>query len=90
VVISEIASLKYIRDFSRKYDTVGITRNFKASTGNIVKVEDGLYGWKINRDAEAKALLENIRQSAVLQKEQIYTQKALPRDEGKIGNTGIH
>lgn len=89
VVISEISALKYLRDLSRKYDTVGITRNFKASTGKIIKVEGGLYGWKINREAEAKALMENIRQGSVLQKEPIYTQKALPRGEGEIGNTYV-
>lgn len=89
VVISEIEVMKYMRDLSKKYDTVGITRSFKSSTGKIVKVEGGLYGWKINREAEAKALLQNIRQGEVLEKEPIYTQKALARGKDEIGNTYV-
>ncbi len=89
VIISEIAAMKYVRDLSRKYDTVGITRNFKSSPGKIVKVEGGLYGFKINREAEVKALLNNIRQGEVLEKEPIYTQKALARGEGEIGKTYV-
>lgn len=89
VVISEIETMKYVRDLSRKYDTVGITRNFKASSGKIVKVEGGLYGWKINREAEVKALLKNIKCGETLEKEPIYTQKALPRGDGEIGNTYV-
>jgi hypothetical protein len=89
VIISEIAAMKYVRDLSRKYDTVGITRNFKTSTGKIVQVEGGLYGWKINRETEVKALLNNIRQGEVLEKEPIYSQKALARGEGEIGKTYV-
>jgi len=46
-VISEFAVIKYIKELSKKYDTVGITRNFKTSMGEIVEVSGGLYGWKI-------------------------------------------
>jgi lipoprotein-anchoring transpeptidase ErfK/SrfK len=89
VVISEIAVMKYIKELSSKYDTVGITRDFKTSTGKIVEVKGGLYGWKINRDAEVKALIENIKKGEVLIKEPIYNQKALPRGKGEIGNTYV-
>lgn len=89
VIISEISAMKYIRDLSRKYDTVGIARNFKTSTGKIVEVKGGLYGWKINREAETKALLRNIEQGAVLEKEPVYSQKTLPRGEDEIGDTYV-
>ncbi|MFL0266862.1 L,D-transpeptidase family protein [Candidatus Clostridium radicumherbarum] len=89
VIISEIAAMKYVRELSKKYDTVGITRNFKTSTGKIVGVEGGLYGFKSNRESEVKALLNNIRHGEVIEKEPIYTQKALARGEGEIGNTYV-
>jgi hypothetical protein len=89
VVISEIATMKYVKALSKKYDTVGIARNFKTSTGKIVEVKGGLYGWKINQAAEAKALLENIGLGEVLEKEPIYAQKALPRGKDEIGNTYV-
>jgi hypothetical protein len=89
VAISEIEAMKYVRGLSRKYDTVGIARDFKTSTGKLIEVKGGLYGWKINSDAETKALLENIKLGEVLEKEPIYTQKALPRGKDEIGNTYV-
>ncbi|MCM8712050.1 L,D-transpeptidase/peptidoglycan binding protein [Clostridium sp. SYSU_GA19001] len=89
VVISEIEIMKYVRELSRKYDTVGIVRNFKTSVGKIVEVKGGLYGWKINHSAETKALMENIKKGEVLEKEPVYAQKALTRDEDEIGSTYV-
>jgi len=89
VVINEKAVNEYVEGLSKKYDTVGITREIKASTNKIVEVKGGFYGWKINRAAETKALLENIKLGELLQKEPIYTQKALSRDKDDIGNTYV-
>jgi hypothetical protein len=89
VVISEIAVMKYVRALSKKYDTVGVARNFRTSLGKTVEVKGGIYGWKINRDVEIKALLENIKHGEVLVKEPVYSQKTLYRDEDEIGNTYV-
>lgn len=80
---------RYVRSLSKRYDTVGIARNFKTSVGKIVEVEGGLYGWKIDRNAESKALLENIKQGDVIEKEPVYAQRALTRGMGEIGNTYV-
>lgn len=88
-VINEKAVLEYVKVLSKKYDTVGIARNFKTSTGKIVEVKGGLYGWKINRDAEKKALIESIKLGEVLEKEPSYTQKAFARGKNEIGNTYV-
>ncbi|MCB2312291.1 L,D-transpeptidase/peptidoglycan binding protein [Clostridium tagluense] len=88
-VISKIAVMKYVKKLSKKYDTVGIARKFKTSMGKIVEVSGGLYGWEINREAEAEALLENIKLGNVFEKEPIYAQKALYRAENEIGNTYV-
>ncbi|MBZ9621783.1 L,D-transpeptidase/peptidoglycan binding protein [Clostridium sp. FP2] len=88
-VISKIAVMKYVKKLSKKYDTVGIARKFKTSMGKIVEVSGGLYGWKINREAETEALLENIKLGNVFEKEPIYTNKALYRAENEIGNTYV-
>lgn len=89
VVINKKAVNSYINELSKKYDTVGVPREFKTSTNKIVEVKGGFYGWKINCISETKALLENIERGEVLQKEPIYTQKALYRDEDDIGNTYV-
>lgn len=89
VVINEKAVNEYVKELSKRYDTVGIVREFKASTNKIVEVKGGFYGWKINCASETKALLENIKLGELLQKEPIYTQKALFRDKDDIGNTYV-
>lgn len=87
VVINEKAVNEYVRALSKKYDTVGIPRKIKASINKIVEVKDGFYGWKINSTAETKALLENIKLGESIEKEPIYTQKAVYRNKDDTGNT---
>jgi hypothetical protein len=89
VVIDNEAVMEYVGKLSLKYDTVGKTRNFKTAIGKTVEVKGGLYGWRINRAAETKALIENIKLGEVLEKEPIYTQKPLSRDGNEIGNTYV-
>jgi len=87
VVINKMAVTKYVNELSKKYDSVGVARNFKTSTGKTIAVKGGLYGWKINQDAETEALFENITRGEITKKEPIYVQKALFRGENEIGNT---
>jgi hypothetical protein len=89
VVINKEEVANYIYALSKKYDTVGIIREFQTSTGKKVELQGGLYGWKINRDAETKALLDNIKQADVIEKEPIYLQKAFSREGNEIGNTYV-
>jgi hypothetical protein len=89
VEINKTSVAKYVKELSKKYDTVGITRNFRSSVGKVVEVKGGLYGWKINQDAETKELLKNISHGLILTKEPVYIQKALSRDENEIGNTYV-
>lgn len=89
VVVEEKAAFEYVLGLSKKYDTVGIGRKLKTSTGKILEVKDGFYGWKINCSAETKELLRNIKNGETLEKEPIYTQKAITRGENDIGNTYV-
>ena len=80
---------QYIKELSDKYNTVGITREFKTSIGSTVEVEGGYYGYKINSVAETSLLIENIKNGAVLEKEPSYSQKALLRGVNDIGDTYV-
>lgn len=79
----------FLNALSKKYDTVGIVRNFQSSTGKIVEVKGGLYGWKINLGAEIIALIEIIKKGVVVEREPIYAQKAFSREKNDIGRTYI-
>lgn len=89
VVINEKLLKEYIKGLSQKYNTVGALRNFKTSTGKIVEVKGGYYGWKIDVDSETKALLKNIKLGDIIEKEPIYIQRALSREENDIGDTYV-
>ncbi len=89
VIIDQEAIEKYVGSLSKKYNTVGIHREFQTSTGRKVELKDGLYGWKINREGEAEALYYNIRRGEVIEKEPVYSQTAASREGNEIGNTYI-
>ena len=80
---------EYIDGLGKKYNTVGVKRNFKSSLGKNIEVSGGYYGFKINSVAEEKMLVENIKLGAKLKKEPVYSQKALGRGENDIGETYV-
>jgi hypothetical protein len=89
VILSEIAVMKYVRALGKKYDTVGAARKFKTSVGKTVEVKGGLYGWKIDHGAETNALLKNLKQGHILEKEPLYAQTTVSRGGNEIGNTYV-
>jgi lipoprotein-anchoring transpeptidase ErfK/SrfK len=89
VAINDEKVAAYVKALSKKYDTVGIIRQFQSSTGKKVELQGGLYGWKIDRATEAKALIDHIKQGDVIEKEPSYLQKAFSREGNEIGNTYV-
>jgi vancomycin resistance protein YoaR len=89
VVINKTAVTEYVNELSQKYDTVGAVRNFQTSTGINVEVKGGLYGWKINQEAEIRAILDTVSRGENVEREPVYKRKALSREENDIGNTYV-
>lgn len=89
IAINKDAIAEYVNALSKKYNTVGIPREFQTSTGRKVELKGGLYGWKINREGEAEALYYNIKRGEVIEKEPVYSQTAFSREGNEIGNTYI-
>lgn len=87
--IDESSVKEYIDSLAKKYNTVGIERRFKSSTGKTVIVKGGYYGWKINSREEAKCLIDNIEHGQTIMKEPLYKQKALERGDDDIGDTYV-
>jgi lipoprotein-anchoring transpeptidase ErfK/SrfK len=89
VAINKAGVSEYVKELSAQYDTVGILRSFKASSGKLIDVQGGLYGWKINQDAETNMIIDNIKRGEVIERDPVYTQKALSRDGNEIGDTYV-
>lgn len=72
-----------------KYDTLGATRTFTTTLGDTIQIGGGIYGNKIDRNAEKKYLKEALRGNACEYHEPIYTQKAIKQGLDDIGDTYI-
>lgn len=79
----------YVKSMGKKYDTVGVKRSFKTSLGAMAEIEGGIYGWKIDQEAETAALAENIILGRILIREPAYVQEAVTRVGNEIGDTYV-
>ena len=87
--IRENAIEEFIDALADEYDTVGISRQFRATRGTIVTVEGGIYGNKIDRDAEVEYLTAAFNEKRQEVHEPVYAQKAWGQGRNDIGNTYI-
>lgn len=68
---------EYVASLARKYDTFGYgARHFKTSYGPTVTVEEGDYGWWMNRVATKEALIEAIKAGGETELKPVYYQEA--------------
>lgn len=79
----------YIDVLSKTYNTIGKTRSFVTSSGKVINIGGGDYGWSINKTKETQALITAIKGGQTLAKEPEYTQKALVHGSSDIGNTYV-
>lgn len=80
---------EFIDRLADEYDTVGGSRQFHATRGDIVTVEGGIYGNKIDREAEKAYLLPAFLEKRKEIHEPVYTQTALRQGKDDIGDTYI-
>lgn len=78
----------YIASLAAKYDTAGTARNFRTAGGKDVSLK-GPYGWKINQEAEADALVAMIRTGQTQAREPQYAKSAASRTGYDWGNTYV-
>ena len=89
VEINRQAAHEYVEELSNQYNTIGVLREFQSATGKKIEVSGGIYGWKIDSEAETNALIKNLKQSGIIKKEPIYSQKGITREGNEIGDTYI-
>ena len=74
---------------AKKYDTYGKHRQFTTTLGDTIKVLNGGYGWKTDREQEAEELTKLILEGAVTEREPVYKVKAVKKGEDDIGNSYV-
>ncbi|WP_291645193.1 L,D-transpeptidase family protein [Clostridium sp.] len=79
----------YIDLLASKYNTVADTRNFVSSSGKVLNIGGGTYGWAINKVKEIQYLNSIIKEGESIEKEPAYYQTALAHGKDDIGNTYV-
>ncbi len=85
----ENAIEEFVDAIADEYDTVGISRQFRATSGRLVTVEGGTYGNKIDRGAEVEYLKDAFENRRNEIHEPVYSQKAWAQGKDDIGDTYI-
>ena len=67
VTVDEGKISEYVKSLASKYNTAYTKRTFKTSYGPEVEVS-GVYGWRIDQQAEAAALKEALQREKMLQR----------------------
>ena len=88
-ILFEDRVASWVQSFADSYDTVGTTRTLSTPLGREVTVSGGFYGWRMDREAEIAALINNIRRGEVVTREPIYSQRAAVHEPNDWGNTFI-
>ena len=82
---------EWVSEFSKTYDTVYKTRSITTPTGKNATVSGGTYGWEIDEAKESTALLNNIKNGDIIEKEPVYceNQTAAVHGEQDWGTTYV-
>ncbi|MDR0459118.1 MAG: L,D-transpeptidase/peptidoglycan binding protein [Coriobacteriales bacterium] len=69
----------WLKDFCKRYDTLGTDRTFTTTRGDVITLGAGNYGWQIDRAAERKAIISAIANQSSETREPYYLQQAAVR-----------
>ncbi len=89
LVTDEEAVASFIDSLCQEYDTLGSARSFQSTRGDIITVEGGTYGNKIDRDAEIAYLTQALAEHADEVHIPAYEEEARVRGRDDIGDTYV-
>lgn len=87
VTFNTDAVKQYMADLAARYDTVGATRTITTPGGKTAEVSGGTYGWSIDEETAAAALIASIQNGEVTTKTPEYEQTAATHDAADWGTT---
>ena len=88
-VLDEAKIRAFVTALAEEYDTVGATRQFLSSRGEMITIEGGIYGNILDQEAEYEWILENFHCQETTVRDPAYIKKAFQQGKNDIGNTYI-
>ena len=90
LILDEKMLKEYVAYLATKYDTLGKTRQFQATRGDIITIEGGTYGNQLDTETEYNWLLEAFQNKKTGgTRTPVYLSQAIYQGEDDIGNTYI-
>lgn len=89
VKISEDEQIDFIRGLERKYNTLGLSREFTTYDGRTISVPSGNYGYMISRGRELEQMTKDIKEGKTIKREPEYAYRGYIRKQDDIGNTYV-
>ena len=89
VKLDEEAVGEYVKELGRKYNTAYKPKTFLSSYDEEVTIQNSVYGWRIDREAETAQLLEDIRGGKDVTREPVYAQTANSHGENDFGDSYV-
>lgn len=83
------AVAEYVAELATEYDNINITREFTSLTGKDISVPPGTYGWEIDREAETKELISDIKSHKDVSREPVFSSSGYGEYTRDMGNTYI-
>ncbi|WP_294343872.1 L,D-transpeptidase family protein [uncultured Clostridium sp.] len=89
VNVNKDSIINYVDTLAAKCNTIGDTRKFKSSLGNMVEVHGGNYGTVLDKSGEVSFLQNAITDGQVTSRTPEYLQTAFAKGIDDIGNTYV-
>jgi lipoprotein-anchoring transpeptidase ErfK/SrfK len=79
VTVDEAKAADYLYQLALRTNTAYGKHTFKTTGGNTITVNGGSYGWRIDREAELRQLVFDIKSSKAVNREPAYKQRGKTR-----------
>jgi len=89
IVFNQTEMNNFVSDLAAYYNTVGKARTFTTSTGSVIQVGGGDYGWKVSTSKEVAHLIAAIQNGTVEDRTPAYAQRGDAEAPNDIGSTYV-
>ena len=89
LILNQEMVAEYVASLASEYDTLGGTRVFQATRGEMVTIEGGTYGNQLNQKAETDYLINAFLQNNDADRIPEYTKSAKKQGSDDVGDTYI-
>ena len=89
VYLSDEKVTEFVQNLASEHNTVFHRKTLKTSYGPTVTIDNGDYGWWIDKDGERAQLLEDLKSGKAVTREPVYRQKAASFGTPDYGSTYV-